>query len=163
MTACSRISEGSPMVRLICLFAWSTCSTCVFSTEIWATTPSLSIVMGGTGDVACMQCFCVWHGLFGPQFKYGVHIATHMAMGFLFLGGGCYMLGTSKAAIACLVAVVKIRTQPLSYSDVSPTITVQPQVGPKTQAMRGVEHRKGFGWERCGLNLLGCSTAYCLP
>ncbi|KAF8335694.1 uncharacterized protein EI90DRAFT_2969281 [Cantharellus anzutake] len=67
---------------------------------------ALGIVMAGTGDVACMQRFRVRHGLFGPQFKYGAHIATHMAMGFLFLGGGRYTLGTSNAAIACLVAAL---------------------------------------------------------
>ena len=67
---------------------------------------ALGIVMAGTGDVACMQRFRVRHGLFGPQFKYGAHVATHMAMGFLFLGGGRYTLGTSNAAIACLVAAL---------------------------------------------------------
>jgi hypothetical protein len=36
-------------------------------------------------------------------FKYGIHISTHMALGLLFLGGGRYTLGTSDAAIACMV------------------------------------------------------------
>lgn len=59
--------------------------------------------MAGTGDVACLQRLRIRHGLFGPHIKYGAHIATHMALGFLFLGGGRYTLGTSNAAIACLV------------------------------------------------------------
>ena len=39
---------------------------------------------------------------------------------------------------------VKIRTQPLSYSNVSPIIAIQPQVGLKTWAMRGMESGKGL-------------------
>lgn len=64
---------------------------------------ALGLVMAGTGDIACMQRLRIRHGLFGPHIKYGAHIATHMALGFLFLGGGRYTLGTSNAAIACLV------------------------------------------------------------
>lgn len=59
--------------------------------------------MAGSGDVACLQRLRVRHGLFGPHIKYGAHIATHMALGFLFLAGGRYTLGTSDAAIACLL------------------------------------------------------------
>lgn len=59
--------------------------------------------MAGTGDVACLQRLRIRHGLFGPHIRYGAHMATHMALGFLFLGGGRYTLGTSNAAIACLV------------------------------------------------------------
>lgn len=59
--------------------------------------------MAGSGDVACLQRLRVRHGLFGPHIKYGAHIATHMALGFLFLAGGRYTLGTSNAAIACLL------------------------------------------------------------
>lgn len=64
---------------------------------------ALALVMSGTGDVACMQRLRSRHGLFGPHIRYGAHIANHMALGFLFLGGGRYTLGTSNAAIACLV------------------------------------------------------------
>ncbi|KAF8305830.1 hypothetical protein DL93DRAFT_2172426 [Clavulina sp. PMI_390] len=64
---------------------------------------ALSLVMAGTGDIASLQRFRLRHGLFGPHIKFGAHIATHMALGFLFLGGGRYTLGISNAAIACLV------------------------------------------------------------
>ncbi|KAG9311019.1 anaphase promoting complex subunit 1 [Chiua virens] len=34
---------------------------------------------------------------------YGVHVATHLSLGLLFLGAGRFTLGTSNAAIACMV------------------------------------------------------------
>lgn len=64
---------------------------------------SLGLVMAGTGDIACLQRLRIRHGLFGPHIRYGAHIATHMAIGFLFMGGGRYTLGTSNAPIASLV------------------------------------------------------------
>lgn len=42
--------------------------------------------------------------MYHQPFKYGVHVATHMSIGLLFLGGGRFTLGTSNAAIACMVA-----------------------------------------------------------
>ena len=67
---------------------------------------ALGLVMAGSGDVGCLQRLRVRHGLFGPYIKYGAHIATHMALGFLFLAGGRYTLGTSNAAIACLLVAL---------------------------------------------------------
>lgn len=34
---------------------------------------------------------------------YGSHLSTHMALGFLFLGGGRYTLSNSPSAIAALI------------------------------------------------------------
>lgn len=42
--------------------------------------------------------------MYHQALKYGVHVATHMSIGLLFLGGGRFTLGTSNAAIACMVA-----------------------------------------------------------
>lgn len=67
---------------------------------------SLGAVMAGTGDITCMQRFRVRHGMLGSHLRYGSHMTTHMAMGFLYLGGGRYTLGTSNAAVACLVAAL---------------------------------------------------------
>ena len=48
--------------------------------------------------------------------RYGFHMAISMAIGFLFLGGGRLTLGTSKAAVAALLASVFPRF-PLIASD----------------------------------------------
>jgi anaphase-promoting complex subunit 1 len=53
-----------------------------------------------------MSCFRRIRVCFGNQnviLKYGTHVMIHMSLGLLFLGGGRYTLGTSDAAIACLV------------------------------------------------------------
>jgi anaphase-promoting complex subunit 1 len=42
--------------------------------------------------------------MYHQAFRYGVHVATHLSIGLLFLGGGRFTLGTSNAAIACMVA-----------------------------------------------------------
>lgn len=62
--------------------------------------------MAGTGDIACLQRLRVRHGLFGPHIRYGAHMATHVSLGFLFMGGGRYTLGTSNAAVAALVVAL---------------------------------------------------------
>lgn len=65
---------------------------------------SVGLVMAGTGDVPSLRRMRIIHGQATQSSRYGVHAAAHMAMGLLFLGGGRYTLGTSNAAIACLVA-----------------------------------------------------------
>ena len=69
---------------------------------------SLSMVMAGTGEVSCLRRLRFAYGVFQQSgyhqgIKYGAHISTHMALGLLFLGAGRFTLGTSDAAIACLV------------------------------------------------------------
>ena len=69
---------------------------------------ALSMVMAGTGEITCLRRLRYAYGMsqqmmYHHGFKYGVHVATHMSLGLLFLGGGCYTLGTSDAAIACMI------------------------------------------------------------
>ena len=64
--------------------------------------------MAGTGEITCLRRLRYAYGMsqqmmYHQGSKYGVHIATHMSLGLLFLGGGRYTLGTSDAAIACMV------------------------------------------------------------
>lgn len=65
---------------------------------------ALGIVMAGTGDLAVLQRLRYAHGLSHIPVRYGSHVATHMAIGMLFLGEGRFTLGNSDAAIACLIA-----------------------------------------------------------
>jgi anaphase-promoting complex subunit 1 len=66
------------------------------------------MVMAGTGEITCLRRLRYAYGAytqssFHPSWKYGIHVATHMALGLLFVGGGRMTLGTSDAAIACMV------------------------------------------------------------
>lgn len=62
------------------------------------------MVMAGTGEISCFRRLRYAYGMYHQAFGYGVHVATHMSIGLLFLGGGRFTLGTSNAAIACMVA-----------------------------------------------------------
>ncbi|GJN93756.1 hypothetical protein Rhopal_006813-T1 [Rhodotorula paludigena] len=64
---------------------------------------SLSMVMAGTGEINVLRRLRVAHGLFSEGVTYGSHLATHMALGLLFLGQGQYTLGNSDAAVAALL------------------------------------------------------------
>lgn len=63
----------------------------------------MAIIMAGSGDLDCLQRFRYAHGKYTAPNKFGMHMANHMAMGLLFLGGGRYTLGTSDAAICALL------------------------------------------------------------
>ncbi|EJD53406.1 hypothetical protein AURDEDRAFT_81803, partial [Auricularia subglabra TFB-10046 SS5] len=65
---------------------------------------AVGLVMAGTGDVPSLRRLRMIHGQSTWISGYGVHAAAHMAMGLLFLGGGRYTLGTSNAAVACMLA-----------------------------------------------------------
>ncbi|KAI9455415.1 hypothetical protein F5148DRAFT_1288260 [Russula earlei] len=65
---------------------------------------SLNIVMAGTGEINCLRRLRYSYGMYNQAMRYGTHMAIHMSLGLLFLGGGRYTLGSSDAAIACLVA-----------------------------------------------------------
>jgi len=63
--------------------------------------------MAGTGEISCFRRLRYAYGMYQqsmvhPSFKYGIHVATHISMGLLFLGGGRFTLGTSDAAIAAM-------------------------------------------------------------
>lgn len=64
---------------------------------------SAAAVMAGTGDLALFRRLRSLHGRVDPDTPYGSHMATHMAIGMLFLGGGSYTLGTSDLAVAALL------------------------------------------------------------
>lgn len=61
------------------------------------------MIMAGTGEVNVLRRLRVAHGLFSEGVTYGSHLASHMALGLLFLGGGRYTLGNSDGAIAALL------------------------------------------------------------
>lgn len=75
------------------------------------------MVMAGTGEINCLRRFRYAHGQAIQPNKYGVHMATHMAIGLLFLSGGRFTLGTSDCAIACLVAAFFPRFPNLSHEN----------------------------------------------
>src|SRR5260221_12248913 len=65
---------------------------------------SLNIVMAGTGEINCLRRLRYSYGMYNQAMRYGTHMATHMSLGLLFLGGVRYTLGSSDAAVACLIA-----------------------------------------------------------
>ena len=64
---------------------------------------ALATVMAGSGDVDLLRLLRVAHGSVGREAQYGSQMATHMALGLLFLGGGRFTLGTSDVAVAALL------------------------------------------------------------
>ncbi|KAK6443716.1 Anaphase-promoting complex subunit 1 [Oleoguttula sp. CCFEE 5521] len=61
-------------------------------------------VMAGTGDLTTFRYLRRLHGKTDAETPYGSHLAAHMAIGILFLGGGTYTLGTSDLAVASVIA-----------------------------------------------------------
>ncbi|PPQ69054.1 hypothetical protein CVT24_000097 [Panaeolus cyanescens] len=85
---------------------------------------ALSMVMAGTGELSCLRRLRYAYGMaqqimYHHGFKYGVHVATHMSIGLLFLGGGRFTLGTSDAAIASMVLAFFPRFQQTSADNKS--------------------------------------------
>lgn len=66
-------------------------------------TISAAVVMAGTGDLDVFRRLRLLHGRINPDTPYGSHMAAHLALGVLFLGGGTYTLSTSNLAIASLI------------------------------------------------------------
>jgi anaphase-promoting complex subunit 1 len=64
---------------------------------------SAAAVMAGTGDLALFRRLRSLHGRVDADTTYGSHMAAHIAIGLLFLGGGCYTLGTSDLAVASML------------------------------------------------------------
>ena len=59
--------------------------------------------MAGTGDLLIFRRLRSLHGRTDADTPYGSHVATHLAIGVLFLGGGTHTFGTSNLAIASLL------------------------------------------------------------
>jgi anaphase-promoting complex subunit 1 len=64
---------------------------------------ALATVMAGTGDLAVFRRLRSMHGRDDNETPYGSHLAAHLAIGALFLGGGTHTFGTSNLAIAALL------------------------------------------------------------
>ena len=73
--------------------AWSTLQNVVHI--------SLACVMAGTGDVHVLRVLRAAHGCL--DVSYGTHLATHMALGLLFLGGGRFSVSQSDKALAMML------------------------------------------------------------
>ncbi|KAF4523327.1 hypothetical protein B566_EDAN011807 [Ephemera danica] len=67
---------------------------------------SAALIMAGTGDLHCVRLIRMLRSRVGPAYPvvtYGSHLATHMALGLLFLGGGRYTLSSSPPAVAAML------------------------------------------------------------
>lgn len=64
---------------------------------------SAACVMAGTGDIQVFRRLRSLHGRIDDETPYGSHLATHFAIGVLFLGGGSHTFGTSNLAVASLL------------------------------------------------------------
>lgn len=62
-----------------------------------------AVVMAGTGDLQTFRYLRRLHGRTDAETPYGSHLAAHLAIGTLFLGGGTYTFGTSDLAVAALI------------------------------------------------------------
>ncbi|EMD33332.1 hypothetical protein CERSUDRAFT_142277 [Gelatoporia subvermispora B] len=80
---------------------------------------ALNMVMAGTGEINCLRRLRYAYGMYNQPVRYGTHVATHMSLGLLFLGGGRYTLGTSDAAIACMITAFFPRWAPISSDNKS--------------------------------------------
>ena len=60
-------------------------------------------VMAGTGDIYLFRRLRALHGRTDAHTPYGSHLATHQAIGALFLGGGTHTFNTSNIAVASLL------------------------------------------------------------
>ncbi|XP_063299741.1 anaphase-promoting complex subunit 1 isoform X2 [Pelobates fuscus] len=67
---------------------------------------SLSMVMAGSGNLTVLQLCRFMHKKTGGEMNYGFHLAHHMALGLLFLGGGRYTLSTTNSSIAALLCAL---------------------------------------------------------
>ncbi|XP_068088385.1 anaphase-promoting complex subunit 1 isoform X1 [Hyperolius riggenbachi] len=67
---------------------------------------SLAMVMAGSGNLKVLQLCRFMHKKTGGEMNYGFHLAHHMALGLLFLGGGRYSLSTSNSSIAALLCAI---------------------------------------------------------
>ncbi len=70
---------------------------------IGAAAISLAIIMAGTGDLKTLRILKILRWRCDDGVKYGSHMATHAAIGLLFLGGGTCTLGQEPEDIASLL------------------------------------------------------------
>ncbi|KAL8721420.1 MAG: hypothetical protein Q9225_001895 [Loekoesia sp. 1 TL-2023] len=60
-------------------------------------------VMAGFGDLKVFRRLRALHGRTDAETPYGSHLAAHLAIGVLFLGGGTHSFGTTNVAVASLL------------------------------------------------------------
>ena len=89
---------GLPALRYDAKLARNTVRNCQDLIALAAAT-----VMAGTGDLTVFRRLRLLHGRINPDTPYGSHLAAHLAIGVLFLGGGRYTFNTSPLAIAALI------------------------------------------------------------
>src|SRR5882762_1392172 len=75
--------------------------------------------MAGTGEINCLRRLRYSYGMYNQTTRYGTHMATHMSLGLLFLGGGRFTLGNSDAAVASMIAAFFPRFAPVSSDNKS--------------------------------------------
>ncbi|KAI9891621.1 MAG: Anaphase-promoting complex subunit 1 [Vezdaea aestivalis] len=75
---------------------------------------SAATVMAGTGDLVVFRRLRSLHGRVDSDTPFGSHLAAHMAIGALFLGGGSYTFGTTDLAAGALLCAF----YPLFPSDI---------------------------------------------
>lgn len=83
--------------------------------------------MAGTGDLEVLRLCRYLRSRVGPTntvVTYGSHLATHMAIGLLYLGGGAYTLSTSPDSIAALLCAFYPKW-PIHSNDNRYEITIQ--------------------------------------
>ncbi|KAL7750451.1 Anaphase-promoting complex subunit 1 [Sorochytrium milnesiophthora] len=64
---------------------------------------SLGLVMTGSGDLETLRLLKAMHSRLDASITFGSHLATHTALGLLFLAGGKYALSHSNTAIAAML------------------------------------------------------------
>ncbi|KAG0315015.1 Anaphase-promoting complex subunit 1 [Linnemannia gamsii] len=67
------------------------------------TTMAASMVIAGSGRIDFLRTLRKLHKRIKGDTNYGSHMAYHMALGFLFLGGGSCTLGTTNRCVAALL------------------------------------------------------------
>lgn len=67
------------------------------------TTMAASMVIAGSGRIDFLRTLRKLHKRIRGDTNYGSHMAYHMALGFLFLGGGSCTLGTTNRCVAALL------------------------------------------------------------
>jgi len=89
----------------------STLETCQSVTAV-----ALGMVMAGTGDLASLRILRSLRKRADLETSYGVHMATHTAIGFVFMGGGKYTFNQDPLSIAALLMAAFPRW-PISLTD----------------------------------------------
>lgn len=83
--------------------------TWVFMTCLCSASLAIAVVASGSGNLDVFRLLRRLRKRRGRPLgsgRYGYHLAMHMAIGFLFMGGGCQTFGTSNMAITGLLCAI---------------------------------------------------------